>query len=461
MAHQMRQQLLQLPPVGPHVAGHVAAAQRHAVLACLCLPALQHGRQQLGQRQRLGAAAARLGAGQRQQLVHQRHHLRASRVDALQPLALARAGWLADVVAQQLREPQHRVHRRAQLVAHARQEGRLVAAGLLGTLGLLAQRVGLPALGDVEVDAGHAQQPALLVAQRPPVRDQPALLPVGPQHAELEAVGRAVAQVALHHAVQRRQVVGVADLQHQLFHRAWVGRVEAAQAVHGVVPVADRAVEPALPDAQLGGLDGKPRALAFALQPRFVALAVGHVQMHAEGHALAVAHEAARPALHPAFAAAVVVGGAEDRVHLRLPVVAGAQVQRHHPGAVADVHVLVDPGVEARRPALRVAPVDAVHLRVPVRRAGVEVAAPEAHADRLGRQPRVLDQHAGALLRCFCGLCRLHRSHRAHRLLQGLPAARRTCRAGTGALCHTGSMRISVAARRPAGGGSERQPQPR
>ena len=68
---------------------------------------------------------------------------------------------------QQLAEAQDRVERRAQLVAHARQEVALGAVGPLGlVLGLAHRGLGGLALGDVRGDAGHGVGPAVLVEER-------------------------------------------------------------------------------------------------------------------------------------------------------------------------------------------------------------------------------------------------------------------------------------------------------
>jgi hypothetical protein len=132
------------------------------------------------------------------------------------------------------------VQRRPQFVADTRHEGRLVAVGLLGAQHFLAQRIGLLALGDVEVDPGHDAARPRRVVDQAPARGEPVLRAVGPAHTQLGAVGLAELDMALRQQVHRAPVVGVVAERRQLFGAARVGRVEAAQAVHRLVPVTRR-----------------------------------------------------------------------------------------------------------------------------------------------------------------------------------------------------------------------------
>eukprot|EP01136_Pigoraptor_vietnamica_P038840 Opistho-1_new@108703 len=108
---------------------------------------------------------AGLDAGDVQHVVDQGQQMPARLQDGLDPAALLVGGGQQGRVAQQLGEAEHGVQRRAQLVAHAREELGLGPAGRGRHGHLLARRIGLLAqahgFGDVAVDEEHAVLAAL------------------------------------------------------------------------------------------------------------------------------------------------------------------------------------------------------------------------------------------------------------------------------------------------------------
>ena len=91
----------------------------------------------------------RFDARQVEHVVDHGQQVQAGPFDVLHPFALRAGERLAAVHAQQLREAEHRVQRRAQLMAHARQEFGLRGIGALGRCGGDERLLVALALGDV------------------------------------------------------------------------------------------------------------------------------------------------------------------------------------------------------------------------------------------------------------------------------------------------------------------------
>ena len=103
---------------------------------------------------------ARFEAREVEHVVDQRKQVVAGSADVAELGELRRVGRAAGLDLQQLGEAEHRIERRAQLVAHAREELRLGVDLALGEHRLLAHQLGLLGLGHVPVDADPAHRPA-------------------------------------------------------------------------------------------------------------------------------------------------------------------------------------------------------------------------------------------------------------------------------------------------------------
>ena len=121
----------------------------------------------------------------------------------------ARVGGAACLDLQQLREAEHRVQRRAQLVAHAREELRLGLALALGEHRLLARQLGVLGLGDVPVDADAAQRPAVIALDQRRARGEPA--PAAVRQADAELVGGGLRRRVRRRAGRRARAAGRRD----------------------------------------------------------------------------------------------------------------------------------------------------------------------------------------------------------------------------------------------------------
>ena len=160
VGQQVEQHLAQPRAVAQHLQVQRAQLEAHPLLRLQRPQQRQRALHQRPQRYRLqrdGDLAA-FNAGQIQHVVDEAQQVLAGRADVVQP-ALARqrrrvvAGLVGD---QQLRKTQHGVQRRAQLVAHARQELGLGRTLAQRDLTFLAHGLGGAAVGDVPVDADAA-----------------------------------------------------------------------------------------------------------------------------------------------------------------------------------------------------------------------------------------------------------------------------------------------------------------
>ena len=172
--------------------GRQVLADAYAAFARAVFHQRQGAREQRRQFQRLNAQShiARLNARQIEHVVDHFQQVPTGMLNLAHPRPLRVGQRVALVQLQQLREAQHRVQWRAQLMAHARQE---VALGVVGRLGRGARllRFGqLHVVGDVFHRAHNAPRLALLIAQQRHRR----------LHPQRVAVARDVALVA---AVQR------------------------------------------------------------------------------------------------------------------------------------------------------------------------------------------------------------------------------------------------------------------
>jgi hypothetical protein len=177
---QVAEHLAHAPGVGPHRGVHRADAQRDAGPGGLgCQPVDRLGEQR-GQRHRLAheVQGAGFDRAQVEHVLDQRQQVLRRVDDAFATLALPRRQRSRLVAQHQLGETEHRVQRRAQLVAHARQEHGLgLARGFGGQPGA-PLLVGTAALGDVQGDADQRHRAALCVALGHAPRQQRAIAAV-------------------------------------------------------------------------------------------------------------------------------------------------------------------------------------------------------------------------------------------------------------------------------------------
>ena len=154
--------------------------------------------------------------------------------------------------------------------------------------GVAQLQLGVLALGDVEVDAGHAQRPAASVVLHPGGRAQVALLTVGADDAvfgvELVRARRRQLQV-VHDAVP---VVGVQALAPGSVALicdigAWASARLAVQRKHPVVPAHPPVDHIPIPDADAGGLGSQCKAVVGLLQISLDLLARRDVARDAKG----------------------------------------------------------------------------------------------------------------------------------------------------------------------------------
>ena len=229
--------------------------QRHAGTLRLRGGPLRHVAQRVGQRYRREPQPQRAGldGGEVEQVVDERAQVLARRPDVARPLQLQHVGGRG-VVLDELGEAEHRVQRRAQLVADTRQQLRLGTARALGrelvAQGLLGALVLRDELGHVEQHADHRVAPGQRFAARP--RHQPAQRAVLPHGAELRLEHAVAARhgplphgpdcglvVDVHHAVQPVLVGG---------RRRALGK--AVEAKHLPVPLDREAVQVHAPHPQ-------------------------------------------------------------------------------------------------------------------------------------------------------------------------------------------------------------------
>jgi hypothetical protein len=137
-----------------------------------------------------------------EQLVHEAQQVAPARPDPGEPHALALREGAVQPHVEQVRVAQHRVDRRAELVAHRREELRLGRVRRLGALLRRDQRLLRPLpRGEVARDLGEADQvPVVLVAERREHQlrvEEGAVLPLPPRLAHPAPVRLGVAQVLL------------------------------------------------------------------------------------------------------------------------------------------------------------------------------------------------------------------------------------------------------------------------
>ncbi len=381
IGQQVQQHLAQARRIGQRHAGQCRAAQLD-----LALPRrARHQRQRLGhqrrQRHRLQADAdlAAFQAGQVEHVVDQRQQVLAGHLDLLQAAPACFGRDLLAVAEHQLREAQHRVQRRAQLMAHARQELRLGLALALRQQLFLARVLCGARVGDVPVDADAPRRLALLVAQRDRARgDQPPLA-VGPAHAELQ-VRRPARAGGLGQLAQRELAVVGVHQRHALVHAQRLrARLQPAQPPHLFVPVGLAAEQVQLPGAHAGAARGQRRALAGAVQRGLGGAAFGHVHQHAEEVV------AARRAFEPRIAEhvarrAIAAHDAQFLLQVRPAALHPGQVALPHRVAIGRMHETLQPlGIGQRRAARR-QPVQLEGLFAPACLAGLGFDAPVADA---------------------------------------------------------------------------------
>ena len=166
IAQQVEQRLRQPRRVAAQAVGHAAGVDRDGE----ALDARTFGHHRLGAAQHraqrevgaLEGQLARLDLRQVEDVVdHLRQVLRGV-VDLVEPVGLRRARVVAP---QQVRQADHRIHRRADLVAHVGQEGALGACGRLGLVARLDQ-LGVellePRLGPLDLaDVGDQHEEAV------------------------------------------------------------------------------------------------------------------------------------------------------------------------------------------------------------------------------------------------------------------------------------------------------------
>jgi hypothetical protein len=287
-----------LDGVGQQVQQHLAQARGiaagHAVDGAAAQPDLALAGQALDQRQGLGHQGGqrhRLGRdrnlpafelGQVEHVVDQRQQMLAGRADLLQAPPARVGRHLLAIVQQQLREAQHGVQRRAQLVAHARQELRLGLALALRQRALFAGGLRVVHVGDIPVDADAPRQLALRIAHRGRPRGDPAPLPVGPAHAELVVRHPVLARRRVEQAPRALAVVGVHQRHALVGAQGLCARLQPAQPPHLLVPVGLPGQQVLLPGAHAGAARGQRRALAGLAQRRFRGAPRRDVHQHAE-----------------------------------------------------------------------------------------------------------------------------------------------------------------------------------
>jgi len=188
---------------------------------------LAHQRTQID-RLRLQAHLARFEARQIQHVVDQREQVFAGGADMTELDRLRTAGRLDRLDLQQLREAEHGVERRAQLVTHAREELRLGLDLAFGQRGLLAGALGELGFGHVPVDADAPYRQAVRIAYDRRARGQPAMAAVGQADAKFICARLIRCEGVLVRQQHLRQVLGVHQRQPLLATRRAAGEGQAA-----------------------------------------------------------------------------------------------------------------------------------------------------------------------------------------------------------------------------------------
>ena len=399
IGQQVDQYLQHACAVRPHQAAHRARLHAHLLRVGQALNERQHLVDQFAQRDALELEPhlAGLQARQVEHVVDQLEQVFAGMADVAQLGAPALGASAAGLDLQQLREAQHGVQRRAQLMAHAREELRLGAALPLGQGALAPRHLGLLGLGDVPVHADAADHLALRVEHRRRARGEPAQPAAGQQHAELVARHAFAAEDQRVRVGVEAAVVRVHDRQALLAGGRARRGLEAAQAEHLLVPAFEAAGEVALPGADAGAACGEAGALVGAAQRDLREMLLGDVDGHAEDQRAALPRLAARAVDQPAH----LPVGPHDAVavldHRRRPA-EQARPRAAHRRTVVGVHDAAEPLLARRCAERRVAAAQGEHLRIPACRRVLRVRGPDADLRRLGGDLELARQLGGLAL---------------------------------------------------------------
>ena len=401
-----------LDGVGQQVDEHLAQARRVGEHATRCRLQLQMDlvlrRERFDERQRLGEnliqhdglqvklEPSRFETGQVERVIDQRQQVFAGRANMAQMRGLLVAQRVVTVL-QQLGEPQHRVQRRAQLVAHSRKELRLGAVLALGQQLLLARDLGVAVFRDVPVHADAAHRAAALVAHRNRTRRQPSVAAIGDANPKFIVGGVVRAERGLLRVEHQVRIVGVQQVESLFARRRCIARLDAAQPEHLLVPAFHhrRQVEHPGPDA--GQARRKCGALVGAAQGMQGIVLFGHVH-HDAGHAapLRIVQIGRGTQHHPAHAPVTAQGtklGLERAgaiAQVRLSLVPDAL-------AILRVNALVHPFRHRRRAGGTHQVEQFEHLGVPIGLARGQRDRPQAHARRMRCRAETVGLAADAL----------------------------------------------------------------
>ncbi len=325
-------------------------------------------------------------ARQFERVVDQGQQLLARRVHPLEFVALGTGVAAVAFGEQQLREAEHGVERGAQLVAHAGQELRLGAALAQRQLTLTFGALGHLGLGDVPVDADATHDPPAFVEQRGRARGQPAHAAIGPD--DTEFVGQRVRARQLRHRVgdDVRPVVGMHQGQARLgAERLRLWR-QAAQREHLCIPIVVTGRDVVVPRAHADAAHRQRGALVGFTQAQQGLALFGDVDQHAESARIAAAagfHAGAQ--LQPVRR---TVGPDNPEFGLQCTparIARPAEGLRGERVAIVDVDAAPQQLAHRHRPVRRIEADQLVHQRIPLGRAAIERARPQADVRGLGR----------------------------------------------------------------------------
>ncbi len=318
-----------------------------------------------------------------------------------------------DVLFQQLAEPQHRVQRRAQFVAHAREKLRFGLALAFGQHLLLARHFGGLALRDVPVHTDPTHGAAARITHRYRARRQPAQAAARDQHSKLVVGGVVAAERRLLGIEHHMGVVGVQQREPLFSHRRRVTRLEAAQPKHLFIPAFHHRRQIEHPGADAGQARGERSTFVGTAQRHQGVVLLGHIHHDAEQAAAIDAAGVHCGAQHHPAAAAVAPQGAELLLQRARTL---AQVGAHitpDAFAVLWVNALIDPLGERRCSGRAHHVEQLVHLGIPVGIARVHRDRPDAHAGRLRGSVEPVRLTADAM-RVFDLLAHVHRDAHMH-----------------------------------------------
>ncbi|MCW0438435.1 hypothetical protein NB723_003399 [Xanthomonas sacchari] len=293
VAGQVDQHLLQAQRIADHAIGDTAVELVHDLHFRPLMIAGQHHRQVAQQlldaeRMQVQLQLAGLDLGVVEDVVEQAQQRLAGLLRLAHVIVLAR---IQRGTLQQLQHAQHRVHRRADLVAHVGQERGFGLAGLVGArLGLAQILLGLQLRADVAVDADDPGDPPLCIAfgvcaglDMP----QAAVAALHPEH-------RVVDRPPLHRSLQAG--LGYGDIVRVHLHPP-IGITQAAfaqgrgplvQVVHALVAFQRVVARGPGPDAEFGGIGGHRQLVVRAGQRLPLAIALGDVGDDTDHQAFAV-----------------------------------------------------------------------------------------------------------------------------------------------------------------------------